>query len=93
MNRSDTFAVSEEVVARRLGEEIVLLDLSSGVYFGLDAVGARVWELLSEKPRSLAQLAEHVEAEFSAPRATIEEDLRDLARVLRERDLIIIRPA
>ena len=50
MQLSDKFAVSDEVVAREVGGEMVLLDLASGQYFGLDTVGGRIWELLSERP-------------------------------------------
>jgi hypothetical protein len=32
------------VTARRLGEEMVLLDLETGCYFGLNPVGTEVWE-------------------------------------------------
>ena len=38
--------IPEEVMARQVGDETVLLDLASGSYFGLDAVGTRIWELL-----------------------------------------------
>ena len=39
---------SEDVVWRNLQGESVLLDLKSGVYFGLDTVGTRIWTLLQD---------------------------------------------
>ena len=36
------------VIFKRVGDEIVLLDYERGIYYGLDAVGGRVWELLGE---------------------------------------------
>ena len=41
-----------DVVFRDLDGETVLLDLRGGVYFGLDGVGARIWQLL-QRPTSL----------------------------------------
>jgi hypothetical protein len=38
----------ESVVDAVLGDEAVLLNVQSGVYFGLNAVGTRIWELLIE---------------------------------------------
>ncbi len=38
----------ESVVDAVLGDEAVLLNVESGVYFGLNAIGARIWELLVE---------------------------------------------
>lgn len=88
MQLSDAITISDEVVAREVGGEMVLLDLASGQYFGLDPVGARIWELLSERPQSVAELADIIEAEFDAPRATIEGDILALAQQLREKELI-----
>jgi hypothetical protein len=39
--------VSADVITRRLDEELILLDLDSENYFGLDEVGTRMWEVLS----------------------------------------------
>lgn len=43
MKLSISVAIPAQVLARRVGEEIVILNLESGVYFGLDPVGARIW--------------------------------------------------
>ena len=38
--------INEEVLFQELQGEAVLLNLKSGVYLGLDAVGTRIWNLL-----------------------------------------------
>ena len=88
MQLSDRLTVSDDVVTREVGGELVLLDLNSGQYFGLDAVGGRIWELLAESPRDLKQLCDQIEAEFDAPRDRIEADLLALASQLKEQELI-----
>ena len=93
MQLSDTFTVSDDVVSREVGGEMVLLDLESGQYFGLDTVGGRIWELLSERPRSLKELSDAIEAEFDAPRSRIESDLLALAKQLSEQELIVAKAA
>ena len=40
--------ISEDVLFQEVGGETVLLDLASEQYFGLDAVGTRIWQLLGE---------------------------------------------
>src|SRR5688500_11063818 len=55
--------VSDEQVFTTLGGEAVILGLRDGVYYGLDAVGARVWALLSE-PRRVPELVDAIVAEF-----------------------------
>lgn len=48
MKLTDKFRLSDDVVARQVGDETMLLDLASGTYFGLDTVGGRFWHLVDE---------------------------------------------
>lgn len=48
--------IPENVVARDLAGEAVLLHLGTGMYFGLDAVGARMWQLLAEQQSTEAAI-------------------------------------
>jgi len=88
MNQNQRFQASEDVVAREVAGEMVLLDLSSGLYFGLDPVGSRIWERLSAGACSLAEVCDAIEAEFDAPRNQIDQDVRALFADLANRKLI-----
>jgi hypothetical protein len=74
MKLSDRVRIPQEVLARQVGEETVMLDLEKGAYFGLDPVGARMWQLLAEG-RTLAEVRDAIVAEYEASRDTIERDL------------------
>jgi len=52
-----------QVVFCSLADGGVLLNLSQGVYFGLDGIGARIWELL-QTPQSRAELTEALLNEY-----------------------------
>ena len=88
MQLSTVITASKDVVAQEVGGEMVLLDLASGQYFGLDKVGGRIWELLTERPLSLGALCDTIETEFDAPRVAIEADMLALATSLGEQGLI-----
>ena len=62
--------------------ETVILNLSSGVYFSLNRVGARVWELI-QKPRSLREIQDTILKEFDVEPERCE---RDVIRLLEELD-------
>lgn len=51
-NMKPTLALSismkEDVLVQELGGELVLLNLDSEEYFGLDTVGASMWQILQE---------------------------------------------
>jgi hypothetical protein len=72
--------------------EAVILSLADGVYYGLDAVGARVWTLL-EEPRTVGELRDAVVAEWEVDAPTAERDLLALLDALADRGLLEVRPA
>lgn len=88
MQLEQRFQISDDVVAREVAGEMVLLDLASGMYFGLDPVGSRVWKHLSEGPCSLVEVCDLIEFEFDAPRDQIESDIVALAAQFTEKKLI-----
>lgn len=80
----------KEVIHSNLADEVVLLDLKSGVYHGLEAVGARIWELLSE-PVSVRQVRDTLLAEYEVDPAECEQDLLQLIAELRNHGLVEVR--
>jgi hypothetical protein len=52
-----------DVIAQRVGETAVLVQLASNRIYELNATGARVWELLAEAD-SIDGLVSRLEAEF-----------------------------
>ena len=87
----DRLAPSEQVVIRELSGESVILDLKSGVYFGLNGVGTRVWNLMA-RGESLRSVTGALAAEFDGPPAVIEEELLRFAAELCENGLCGIQP-
>lgn len=88
MKLDQRFQVSDDVIAREVAGEMVLLDLASGLYFGLDPVGTRVWDKLSGAPSTLAEVCDVIEAEYDAPRDQIERDVIALAEQFTQKNLI-----
>jgi hypothetical protein len=78
-----------EVVSREVEGELVLLDLESATYFGLNQVGSRVWTLVSELG-SLRKVCEAIEREYAVPREQLERDVLSLARELRDKGLLVV---
>ena len=92
MNLTDKVTIPEQVMARQVGEETVILDLASGTYFGLDPVVARIWQLLGEG-RTLAEVCESMLAEYEVSRDEIERDVNELLAALVDKSLIKVESA
>lgn len=69
--------VATTVMHRSLGEEAVLLDMASTTYFGLNAVAARFWQLVSENP-DFGMAVASLTAEFDVENNTLIADLTEL---------------
>lgn len=67
----------------------MLLDFEAGVYYGLDPVGTRMWELLSDG-QSLDDVATAMTAEYDIDRDTLLVDLGRLVDELAARGLVIV---
>ena len=81
--------IAEQVLWRRIGTEVLILDLDSEEYFGLDGVGGRFWMLIAagEEPKdAISRLMDHYEVEFEV----IAADLASLAEALVDRRLLAV---
>lgn len=87
MTLSDRLEVPVEVMARQVGEETVILHLESGTYYGLNPVGARVWQLILEG-KSLGEVCGVMLEEFEVEREQIEKDVLDLVCELQAKNLV-----
>jgi len=81
--------VSKDQVSRDLAEEAVILNTKSGIYFGLDSVGARVWNLMRE-PRMFSEICRVIADEYEVDPGSCAADLRELFNNLRAHGLIEI---
>jgi hypothetical protein len=55
-------------------EEMVMMSVTAGRYYGLNTVASRVWELL-ETPKTIAQLCAQICEEFEVDAQTCEAEV------------------
>ena len=82
--------IPNDVVFRELQGEAVILNLASSMYFGLDAVGTRVWQLC-EAHGSLRSVLEAMQQEFEASGETLRVDLLAFVDELLTKGLLTIQ--
>ena len=70
-----------------LDDELVLLDERTGKYFGLNAVGSRIFQLLKETGDPEAVVAALL-AEYEVPEARLRADVSSLVDTLCEKGLL-----
>ena len=82
--------VPDDVLFRELQGEAVILSLSSSTYYGLDAVGTRIWQLC-EAHGLLQAVFDAMQREFDAPGEMLEADLLTFVDDLLARGLLAIQ--
>ena len=87
IGKNECFSIPEDVLFQDVNDEVVLLDLASEHYFGLDEVGARIWMLLKEQ-KAAGQIVEELLQEYEVDRADLESDVHELLAQLLEAGLI-----
>ena len=82
--------IADDAVFRELDGEAVVLNLQSGIYFGLDAVGTRIWQLCQEHG-SLRSVWAALRDEFDASPDDLRADLLAFVTELAEKELITVQ--
>lgn len=89
MTLQDRVHIPQEVLARHVGEETVMLHLANGTYYCLDPVGARVWQLL-EQGKTLTEACDVLRDEYDVPGDQLERDVLDLVESLSGHGLVVV---
>jgi hypothetical protein len=87
-----TVTVSPDAVFKELSGEGVLLDLASGLYFGLDETSTRLWQLLQEHG-SVRGVYDAMLLEFDVPPERLHADILAFVLDLTRRNLVSLGPA
>lgn len=87
----DTLVVAaRDQVSCDLAGEAAILRLSTGIYYSLDPVGARIWTLL-QRPVTTAAIRDTILREYDVTIERCERDLIDLLDHLADEGLIDVR--
>jgi hypothetical protein len=74
-------------VSCEVDNEAALLNLDTGVYYGLDPMGAYVWRLLAA-PISVRALQQQIVREFNVDPAIVDKDITDFLNEMKSAGLI-----
>ncbi len=87
VSADSTIVATKEQVSADLSGESVILSFKSGVYYGLDPVGATVWGLIQE-PKSLAEVRDAVLQEYDVEPERCEREVLALLQHLAKEGLV-----
>lgn len=77
------------MLASKIDNETVMMDVNKGEYYGMNQVASRIWELL-ETPHSLLQLQTILLSEFDTTEKACLEDTKAFIIQLLEKKMVRI---
>ena len=90
ISANSVVVAAKDQVSCDLAGEAAILNVKSGLYYGLDPVGARIWNLVQE-PRPVGEIQNAIAAEYDVEPERCALDLRDLLQKLLAEGLIEVR--
>lgn len=89
LSKSSKIVVSNEVVSCDLDGETAMLNMENGVYYGLNPMGTRIWELI-KKPITIQEIMNKILEEYEVDEDTCYDDLTELIEQMLENKLVEI---
>lgn len=81
---------SGDLIEADIDDDKVMMSVESGMYFGLNPVAARVWELLAQ-PRNMTEVVEVLTQEFDVDPDQCRSDVAHFIEQLNENKLISVQ--
>jgi hypothetical protein len=83
----EKFIQNKAIVQSKMGEEVVMLDMDSGFYFGLNSVASVIWGMLANEI-GFEALIDQLMTQFDVERFLCEADTKELLDQLLEKNII-----
>lgn len=90
ISTSSVVAATKDQVSSDLAGETILLSMQSAMYYGLDEVASRIWELVRD-PIQVSEISETIAREYDVERLRCEADVIEFLRELETKGLIEVR--
>lgn len=84
---SKKYIQNKKIIQSKIGEEVVMMDVDSGFYFGMNGVGSIIWKHLSTA-MTLEEIVSSLMDEFNVDKSICESDTIEFLNNLLEKKII-----
>jgi len=90
LSGSTIVTMNKDYVYCKVENEMVLLGMEDGIYYGLNPVGAFIWEQIKE-PKTIDEVRDAILVEYDVGKVECEQDLYELLQELVEKGLVEVK--
>ncbi len=80
---------TDDVAAKVIDGEAIIMNLSNGLYFSMDSVGSAVWEMV-ETGQSIDEMTSTLDARYDVDEEVIRDDVNRLLAELLTEELVLV---
>ena len=77
------------LIAVPMDGDLVMMNISTGTYFGINPVGVMIWELL-ETPHTMAQICHHMMEKYAVDQETCLRDVRNFVEQMLRENIVFL---
>ena len=89
LNLQSKVKIGKDILCREIEGEAVVLNSKTGVYYGLDPMGTRIWHLLEES-KTLDRICQALQLEFEVREDRCQSDLLKFTGDLHKNRLVTL---
>jgi len=78
------------ILANQVGNEVVMMDMEKGKYFGVNKTGSYIWQLL-EQPATLGALCERLVTDFGISMEQCTAEVKAFVEQMQKENIIAIQ--
>lgn len=87
INLDSTINKSGELLATDVDGELVMMNIETGKYYGMNTIGAAIWKMI-EEPIDVTSICEELEKKFEVDSATCEKEVLNFLHQMESEDMI-----
>ena len=87
IDRNSVCVLSKNCLARNIDDDVIILNATDGIYYGLQNAGARIWSLINGA-RTVGEILDQIIAEYDVPKPRAAADLKEVLQRLKAKGFI-----
>ena len=80
---------NQEMLTSNIGDEIVMMSIENSAYYGLDPIGSKIWEMITE-PIQVSDLCAQLMQRFEVSEQDCQRDVLNFLNQMRNEDLLTV---
>ena len=90
LSKLSLISATKNAVYCNVGDEVVILSMEDEFYYGLNPVGAFIWNLIQE-PKTIDEIEKAILNEYDVEEETCNNDLKEIIKELMDKGLVEVK--